>query len=303
MDYRPFDMLPWVVLHAIFGQALGWYYAVLFGIRVATAWLLYLLARRVCGSALLAGAAAALWPVHPADSSVYWLTCFAYRFGLLFLLGGLVLLARRPAATGAAYWGSVACCALCLASNEIYLGLVLLLPLCADITGRSMSMGSGRRWGQRGNRGARLRRAGPYPGADRRVRDLPDLAGAARAALSWTARVRNYRTGLGGVVEVRFGWGRDGAGAMLAGRWRVRPSERCRPHAYDGRALITWMDVAPGGGGGLRGCWRCMRRRRWETLVEWASQGSRRGWWESAHPGIVAIGLGVAGDIAWAMRW
>src|SRR5581483_6793172 len=54
MDYRLFDMLPWWVLDHTLGPALHWYYGFLFAIGLGTAILLYLLAIRMTGSALLA---------------------------------------------------------------------------------------------------------------------------------------------------------------------------------------------------------------------------------------------------------
>ena len=291
MDYRPFDMLPWVVLHALFGQALAWYYAVLFGIRVATAWLLYALVRRLCRSALLAGAVAALWSVYPADSTVYWLTCFAYRLGMLFLLAGLVLLARRPRAMGAAYWGSVACCALCLACHEIYLGLLLLLPFGADLAGRGAGAVEGTHTTRGGQGAARLRRVGPYLA----------LIGACGIYRIWLGphvlhfmdgKGGEYRTGAGGVLGAVL----DGAGMVLVRGWQMAAGTvgALPPTAFDGRALITWMAVTPGWGVASWAILGLYVAAAASALGGWLWR-ERRGWWESARPGIVALGLGVAG--------
>jgi len=130
-DYRPFDMLPWVLDYHLWGHAIGWYYGTMFAVNCATAIVLYALVWRVTRSATLALAAAALWSVYPADSSVFWLTTIAYRTGALFFLltVAFVYAARSTRWPTACYGGALVCCALCLASNELYLGLVLAVPV------------------------------------------------------------------------------------------------------------------------------------------------------------------------------
>ncbi len=131
LDYRPFEMLPWIWFHAAFGQSYALYYLSYLAIVLATSLLLYLLIDRLTGRTILAFSGAALWLVYPSDLSVLWLTTIAYRLSFLFLLAGLMLLVMRPALSPARFGASVACCALCLMGNELFLGLLLLLPLVA----------------------------------------------------------------------------------------------------------------------------------------------------------------------------
>jgi hypothetical protein len=130
-DYRPFEGLPWLVLYNVFGANVAAYYRLLFGVEYAISVVLFLVAVRLFGDWWLALACALLWALYPSDPSIFWLTTFAYRFGALFLLLTVWMLAgsfRRPRL---AYSAALLCTVLCLLSNELYLGLVLLLPVLA----------------------------------------------------------------------------------------------------------------------------------------------------------------------------
>jgi hypothetical protein len=138
MDYRPFDELPWLILGRTFGTNLVPYYLVFFALRYVTSILLYLFARKLSGSSLFALGCALVWSVYPSDTSVFWLTSFAYRFGAAFLLASATLLVISPSwRTRTAYRAAVLCCMLCLLSNEIFLGLCACLPALAWFESRA----------------------------------------------------------------------------------------------------------------------------------------------------------------------
>jgi hypothetical protein len=136
MDYRPFDPLPWIVVVHVFGPHISGYYTVLFATEYLASILLFLVVRTVARSVPLALVCAVLWALSPADPSVFWLTTYAFRLGAMFLLGAFALLLdATPLRGGSAYWGAWLCLLLCLASNELFLGLAALLacvPLARD---------------------------------------------------------------------------------------------------------------------------------------------------------------------------
>jgi hypothetical protein len=132
MDYRPLEVLPWLVLVRAFGTHLVAYYAVFFALRYGTSMLFYLFARRLTGNSIVAVGCAVLWSVYPSDTSVLWLTSFAYRFGTAFILASAtLLLVARSSRARTPYWAAVLCCVLCLLSNELFLGLCASLPVLA----------------------------------------------------------------------------------------------------------------------------------------------------------------------------
>lgn len=130
-DFRPMDEAPWLLFHAMFGGALMWYYLALFAAGLATACLLHALLLRASGSVPLALASATLWTVYPADESQFWLSALHYRLGMLFLLLGLALLVLPKAPRPWHHAAAMACCVLCLASSELFLGALLVLPAAA----------------------------------------------------------------------------------------------------------------------------------------------------------------------------
>jgi hypothetical protein len=132
MDYRPLEELPWVVLGPTFRTNLVAYYLVFFALRYATSILLYILCRRLTGHSTLALGCAVVWSVYPSDTSVFWLTTFAYRFGAAFILASAILLTVTTSSRArTAYWAAVFCYVLCLLSNELFLGLCASLPALA----------------------------------------------------------------------------------------------------------------------------------------------------------------------------
>jgi hypothetical protein len=138
-DYRPFEALPWLLLYHVFGVHLSGYYCLLFTVEYATSLTLFLVARRLIGDTSIALACASLWSVYPSDPSVFWLTTFAYRFGALFFLLAMLLLLRAPHSFPRnAYWMAVLCAGLCLLSNELFLGFVVMLPILAVRTVRRL---------------------------------------------------------------------------------------------------------------------------------------------------------------------
>jgi len=129
LDYRPFEALPWVALAHIAGPTLGWYYVALFMVSYVTAVALYVLLRSLTGSVIQALCASLLWAVYPADMAQYWPAAFAYRLGALFcVLAAVCLVIERRAAHPRRWYGAaILTTALCLASQELYLGLLLLV--------------------------------------------------------------------------------------------------------------------------------------------------------------------------------
>lgn len=129
-DYRPLQLLPWIVLRGTVGATLAPYYALLACGLYATALCLYLLVYRLSGERVLAAGAALLWACYPADTTVFWLDTYAYRSGALFALLALLTLLWPGRASGWRSAGVLACVVASLASNELYIGLlVALIPL------------------------------------------------------------------------------------------------------------------------------------------------------------------------------
>lgn len=136
LDYRPFEALPWVVLSHLAGPRLVPYYLLLFGLNFLSSLLLFLVVRRLTGLFPVAAACAAIYAVAPSDPSVFWLTTFAYRFGSVFFLLALLLLLSSSSPPGRVrFAASILSAALCLASNELFLGWVAVLAPVAALYG------------------------------------------------------------------------------------------------------------------------------------------------------------------------
>jgi hypothetical protein len=140
-DYRPLEMLPWLLWGHLFGTWIAAYYFCAFGLAWLAAVLVCLLATRLTGDRRLGLGAGLLWSVYPADGTRGWLTMGTYRTGALFFaLAALLVLedGRRPRLRyGAALLS--ACCA--LGGNELYLGLVALLPIATVLRARCRRQG------------------------------------------------------------------------------------------------------------------------------------------------------------------
>jgi hypothetical protein len=132
MDYRPFESIPWIVLSRAVGPHLVPYYLLLFSLGYASSLLLFVAIRRLTGEPLFALLSALLYAVSPSDPSVFWLTTFAYRFASAFFLLALVLLiVDTSLPNGLQYLGSLFFAVMCLASNELFLGWLAVLPFIA----------------------------------------------------------------------------------------------------------------------------------------------------------------------------
>ena len=288
LDFRPLDPLPWLIGYRLVGLSLGTFYAALFLVVLANGWLLYALARRLCGDPLLALGVAATWLVYPADQSVFWLSCLHYRLGLFFLLLGLVLLGGDRCGRGR-YTGAVACCALCLATNELFLGLLLAMPALAAWRG----------W--HADRLGGLRRAaclavpflvliavylayrvwlGP------RVLGLPDGKGGQTAlSAGWLVRIE----GRGLVTVLLQGWD-DALVAVRLGALRG-----FAPSSYEARAMITASPVVPGGFTAVE--WTLLEVYLATVAlagVAWMRRARLAGMWLAVRPGALAMAVGLA---------
>lgn len=288
LDFRPLDPLPWLIGYRLVGLSLGTFYAALFLVVLANGWLLYALARRLCGDPLLALGVAATWLVYPADQSVFWLSCLHYRLGLFFLLLGLVLLGGDRCGRGR-YTGAVACCALCLATNELFLGLLLAMPALVAWRG----------W--HADRLGGLRRAaclavpflvliavylayrvwlGP------RVLGLPDGKGGQTAlSAGWLVRIE----GRGLVTVLLQGWD-DALVAVRLGALRG-----FAPSSYEARAMITASPVVPGGFTAVE--WTLLEVYLATVAlagVAWMRRARLAGMWLAVRPGALAMAVGLA---------
>ena len=315
MDYRLFDEGPWVLLRDLGVQPSGGYYALLFGLVAAIAWMLQLLVARLTGSVLLGLAVGALWMVYPADPTPFWLTCYAYRFGLLFLLGGLLLLTGRRTPGPVARVGAVACCGLCLLSNELYVGLVPALPVLAAIRA------GGGRWA--GGAGEARERAARVGGGDWRVRLR--AAGAHLVAIGGYAL---YRIWIGPRVLL--------LPDQKLGQYRLDPLNAIRLEAQGIEVLLRQAWRVAGGvvGPGMFAPYRATTADAWTMTIQGGFTPSDlnlgcqallvlyigaallakvqrdRRWrdparWEAVRPGALLIGLGglwlVGGYLALAL--
>jgi len=133
VDYRPFDQLPWRWAVHLFGPALPWYVGAYGVLLWATAITLYAIVYRFTQRSLLALATAALWVVYPADGSVPWLSTTCYRAAALFFLLAVLCLVPRDSIGPWRYSLALLCTACCLGSQELYLGLLALVPTLAAI--------------------------------------------------------------------------------------------------------------------------------------------------------------------------
>ena len=288
LDFRPLDPLPWLIGYRLVGLSLGTFYAALFLVVLANGVLLYAMARRLCGEPLLALGVAATWLVYPADQSVFWLSCLHYRLGLFFLLLGLVLLDGGRGGR-VRYAGAVACCALCLATNELFLGLLLAMPALAAWRGwQADTLGGLRR--AAGVAAPFLALIAAYLAyrvwLGPRVLGLPDGKGGQTAlSASWLARIE----GRGLVTVLLQGW--DDALAAL----RLGALRGFVPSSYEARAMITASPVVPGGFTGTE--WTLLEVYLATVALAgaaWMRRGRRAAMWTAVRPGALAMCVGLA---------
>ena len=281
-DFRPFEMLPWMLARPLWGTTTGWYYAALILVELAAALTLFALLRDLLHRTLLPLAAALLYAVYPADDSMFWLTSIHYRTAALFLLLGLYLLVGPRAGRRLPFIGALACCACCLAGNELYLGLALALPLCAALIPPARPV-------------ARLARAAPFLALialylayrvwlGPHVLGLPDNKAA------------NFRFSAANVATTEL----RGAGVVLFQSWQVAASETFgglpAPTPRDARLLINGAPIANAGYGRVD-AYACVLYlvALAIVLVAWPARKRPGAAWTAIQPGLILTALGVAG--------
>jgi len=129
---RPLEGVAWVLARTLFGTYLPGYYVLLFTLHLLAAWLLFLTLARIFPARWdLAFVSSTLFLVFPSDQSRFWLSTFAYRLGLVFLLLSVYLAVGARGRWGIAGVLSLVCYLCAILSNEIFLplGLVPVLLL------------------------------------------------------------------------------------------------------------------------------------------------------------------------------
>lgn len=128
LDYRPFDLLPWIIGVHLFGASLAWYVAAYSALLWATALVLYAVVYQLTRQPFLALGAATIWAVYPADAATPWLSTACYRAGAFFLLLAILCLLTGRHVTWRRYIVALVCTGCCLGSQELFLGLLLFVP-------------------------------------------------------------------------------------------------------------------------------------------------------------------------------
>ncbi len=131
MDFRPFELLPWLPALYLYWPHLTIAYLLLILVDYMVACLLCMLTARWTRSRLLALVVAGLWALFPANMAQFWLTGGYYQLGVCFALLALVILSSQQLPSRPRMALALVCALLCLCCNELFVGSMLVVAFVA----------------------------------------------------------------------------------------------------------------------------------------------------------------------------